>query len=317
VYACLDIGSNSFHMLVAEIEGSEIRIKERYSARVQLGEGIAGQGIITTDAMARGEQCLRWFARHMRRFPVSRLWAVGTNALRQAENAGDFLAMAKSLGFTIDVISGEEEAALVFAGVAGQQTDPAQKSLVIDIGGGSTELIIADSHQLYCCDSLAVGCVSWRERFFSQRVDRKGLAASVSRAEAAAGKLVRSVAATYREQGWDAVYASSGTAKMLSALCAAQGLGRNSISRTCMEALLPRLMNVVLDGQTSLRGLKPARRDVCLPGWSILSALMESLPLEDVVFSPAALREGMLFCMSDQAPAFSRPAAARIIDVAR
>lgn len=313
MYACLDIGSNSFHLLVAEVGPSGIRVVERYSARVQLGEGIAGQGIITAAAMARGERCLRWFARHIRRLPVTRLWAVGTNALRQARNAGDFLQLAEEIGFQVDVVSGEQEAALVFAGVAGMMNVERQ-SLVIDIGGGSTELIVADTAQLYACDSVGVGCVSWRERFFSGARTVSELTTAVKEARASAGAEFDRLAARYPQSGWGHAYASSGTAKMLAALCAPPAGDSTLITRADLDALLPTLLRVIGQGQGNLRGLKPARRDLCLPGWSILSALMQSLGLEQVRFSAAALREGMLLCMSGHAPSFAMPANARVSD---
>jgi len=294
MYACLDLGSNSFHLLVAEYRDGSIETIERFSARVQLGEGLSMDGNISTEAFERGLQCLDWFREHIRKLPIESMWAVGTNALRQAENAEAFLAEARARGFDIDVIDGEQEAALVYAGVTVNAADDDIKRLVIDIGGGSTELIIGQSGVTRFVRSLVIGCVSWRDKYINERLTALELEQRLEQAQRAAEQVFEPLGDPMKEIGWQQVYASSGTAKMLAAACAGRGDPAGEINRATLLALRDSVVKVTRDNREQLPGVKPARRDVLLSGWCIMASLMQVLEIDRLCYSATALREGML-----------------------
>lgn len=304
MYACLDLGSNSFHLLIARFEQGRMVIVERFSEKVQLGEGVAVNGLLGEAAMRRGLDCLHHFREVIDAHPAQCLWSVGTNALRKADNASVFLQEARLLGFDIEVVSGEKEGALVYAGVSSLLPDDEEPRLVIDIGGGSTEVITGRGSQHHQVLSLPMGCVSWRDRFFSSLTagaSRK----DVDRALDIAGEVATGILLDAREvlegepQHISSVHASSGTAKMLSLIAGAHGEAGGTVSRAGLdrlrrERLLHRLVN---DPGWLVPGLKPSRRDLLLPGWTLMRAFMNVFDVPALDYSASALREGMLSTM--------------------
>lgn len=301
MYACIDLGSNSFHLLIAHWHDGQHDIVERFSEKVQLGEGLAASGVISSEAITRGLNCLATFKHALARYPVKHFWAVGTNALRSAQNASHFLAEAKKLGFDIDVVSGYEEAALVYAGVLSALSEPDKPRLVIDIGGGSTELIVGHGHRRLQTHSMDIGCISWRDLWFGEmHGDAAALEAQLDAASDAAFAVFDGVSQSLLETPWQEVLASSGTAKMLSSVCQQSGLnkrvngGNNGVGLHALMALKPDVIRTALEPGYLLPGLKNSRRDLVLPGWAVLTGFMRALRVEELTFSPAALREGML-----------------------
>jgi exopolyphosphatase / guanosine-5'-triphosphate,3'-diphosphate pyrophosphatase len=297
MYACIDLGSNSFHLLIAHWHDGEHDIVERFSEKVQLGEGLAATGSISPAAMMRGLNCLATFKHALARYPIRHCWAVGTNALRAANNAALFLAEAKKLGFTIDVVSGYEEAALVYAGVLSALPVQDIPRLVIDIGGGSTELIVGHGPRRLQTHSMDIGCISWRDLWFQDMPsDLRKLEAQLDLATEAALRIFDKVSRNLMENPWQEVFASSGTAKMLSGVCRQCGLydGSNGVSLATLLALKPDVIRTALEPDFVLPGLKNSRRELVLPGWAVLTGFMQALSVQELTFSPAALREGML-----------------------
>jgi exopolyphosphatase/guanosine-5'-triphosphate,3'-diphosphate pyrophosphatase len=297
MYACIDLGSNSFHLLIAHWHDGEHDIVERFSDKVQLGEGLASSGLISAQAMVRGLNCLATFQKALARYPIRHCWAVGTNALRSASNAAQFLAEAQKLGFTVDVVSGHEEAALVYAGVLSALRGPDRTRLVVDIGGGSTELIVGHGRRRLQTHSMDIGCISWRDRWFSNIPNNaSALEAQLDAAAGAALKIFGKVSHALMETPWHEVYASSGTAKMLSAVCK-QSASVDSNAGVNLEDLLalkPNIIRSAIDPGFALPGLKNSRRELLLPGWAVLIGFMQAMNVQELAFSPAALREGML-----------------------
>lgn len=300
MFACIDLGSNSFHLLIARWHNGRHEIVERFSEKVQLGEGLALNGYINDAAMARGLCCLDSFAQALRRYPVQQQWAVGTNALRIASNAEEFLEKAAHKGFDINVVSGLEEAALVYAGVMSSLPDDGRTRLIIDIGGGSTELVVGQGAKQLQAHSMPVGCISWRDRWFANaasQADVHTLNQQLDSATDAAEQVFRGVAAELASTPWVDVYASSGTAKMLSSICSQRlqpGSPPCGVQRHTLEQIKPDIIEVALNRAYSLKGLKNGRRELVLPGWSVLMGFMKATQLSSLNFSPAALREGML-----------------------
>ncbi len=294
MYACIDLGSNSFHLLIGEWRDGRVRIIERCSEKVQLGEGVLANGRISTAAFRRGLACLENFRELMRAHPVRRYWALGTNAFRVAGNSADFLAAAAGLGIHISVISGVQEAMLIYAGVSTSLPVGGERRLVVDIGGGSTEIIVGRGHERIITESLPVGAVAWRDRFFpSSETDAKRLEARMDAGLEAAAAVFKPVAAAIARAGWDQAYASSGTVKMLKYICKAHGSEKNRIPARALVDLKGTLVAAIA-ADRPLPGLKADRRDLLLPGWCAATALMRVFRIDELGFSATALREGML-----------------------
>ncbi len=295
--ACIDLGSNSFHLLVGEWVRGRVRIVERLSEKVQLGENVRDTGRISPEAFRRGLDCLARFKTLLRRHPVREYWALGTNTFRVAENAEDFIEAARGLGLDIATISGVQEAMLIYAGVITSLPAGRGRRLVFDIGGGSTEVIVGRGHTRLLTESLPVGSVAWRDRFFGGGAGAGDLMERMDRAAAEAARAFARIAPGVERAGWRRAYASSGTAKMLANVCGARTGDGGIIRRRALDGIKRRIAECIAEG-AELEGLRETRRDLLLPGWSALTGLMESYRIETVRFSPTALREGMLAFMA-------------------
>ncbi|MEC8408553.1 MAG: hypothetical protein VXZ31_01855 [Pseudomonadota bacterium] len=294
MHACIDLGSNSFHLLIGEWKQGKIEIVERLSEKVQLGENVRQTGRISPAAFERGLACLRRFADLMAQYPLQQYWALGTNTFRVTDNAEAFIASAGRIGIEISIISGVQEAVLIYAGVITELPSIDIHRLVVDIGGGSTEVIVGSHHQRLLTDSLLIGSVSWRDHFFSDvSPDTESILLAMDAGRQAAIEVFAAIAPGVARCGWKQAYASSGTVKMLAAICQEQGDPAGIVSLNALRDLKPLLAYVTAE-QEELAGLKEARRDLLLPGWCVLSGLMEAYQVPFVQFSSTALREGML-----------------------
>lgn len=294
MHACIDLGSNSFHLLIGEWQQGKIEIVERLSEKVQLGENVRRTGRISPAAFERGLACLRRFADLMAQYPLQQYWALGTNTFRVTENADAFIASAGGIGIEISIISGVQEAVLIYAGVITELPSGDVHRLVVDIGGGSTEVIVGSHRQRLLTDSLLIGSVAWRDHFFSEvSSDTESILLAMDAGRQAAIEVFAAIAPGVARCGWKQAYASSGTVKMLAAICQEQGDPAGIVSLNVLRDLKPLLAHIIAE-QEELAGLKEARRDLLLPGWCVLSGLMEAYQVPFVQFSSTALREGML-----------------------
>ncbi len=296
MYACIDLGSNSFHLLIAEKKKKKgiIQLIERCSDKVQIGEGVRVNGKISHQAFARGLQSLKHFQEIINRHPVERYWALGTNTFRTASNAQKFVDSAKKIGIDVSIITGVQEAMLIYAGVISGLPFIAGTRLVIDIGGGSTELIVGRRHKRLITHSLPVGCVVWRDRFFNAPAQSgKQLGRTLDIATEAARKVFLKVAPGVIKYDWAHTYASSGTAKMLAAVCRENGNGKGEISLIGLEKSRDLMLDAVANNM-ELAGLSDKRRDLLLSGFAVMKGLMQAFNCDDILFSPSAMREGML-----------------------
>ncbi len=296
MYACIDLGSNSFHLLIAEWQDEQSQIVERFSNIVQLGEGVTVNGEISPEAFARGVDCLAEFAAVMSKYPIQQYWALGTNALRLASNAPEFIAAAHEIGLDISVISGVQEAILVYMGVLSRLPRTNDTRLVVDIGGGSTEIIIGAQEKRFVTQSLAIGCVSWRDTHFKdvQALSAEQLEYALDQATDAAAATFATVKDSFQKYPWQEAFASSGTAKMLAHICQFRGYQEGKIDLLALEAMKQDVLLCAADPSALLPGLKDRRKDLLMPGWAILVGLMRACSLQSISFSPTALREGML-----------------------
>jgi len=289
--AALDLGSNSFHMLIAERVNGSFEVVERFSEKVQLGEGVATTGLVSDAAMARAMACLANFRQHIDSHPVTALGVVGTKTFRTATNVGPLLRHAEELGFKIEIISGEREAELIYRGVACVLPPDGQPRMVFDIGGGSTEFAQGIDHKPFLLRSLNVGCVSWRDRFFaSGKVDKDDFKVAV----VAAREHIYMCHHELTAVAWKKVYASSGTAKMLSAIAREMGFSDGSLTQDVLKMIRDVTLGFDRVEQIDLPGLKASRQSVLLPGLAIMTAVVKELDIGKVLHSKTALREGLL-----------------------
>lgn len=294
MYACIDLGSNSFHLLIGEWCDGRIEIVERCSDKVQLGEGVRQTGYISQQAFQRGRECLERFSETIRSYPIKAYWALGTNTFRNAHNAAEFLQLGAELGIKISPISGVQEAVLVYAGVLSSFPANDEKRLVIDIGGGSTEVIVGQRHERLFTESLQIGSVAWRDQFFSGNNDSEaGLLAAMDEAAIQSEMVFSTSAAAVRKLAPVVAFASSGTSKMLATVCHSAGGDEGVIDASILQSIQSKLMQSIKDGE-ELSGVKERRRDLLLGSWGIMTGLMRTYEIERIVFSPTALREGML-----------------------
>lgn len=290
--AAVDLGSNSFHMVVARRVDNEIRLVDRMRERVQLAAGLDADQMLTDEAQERALLCLARMGQRLRDLAPARVRAVGTNTLRKARNAPEFLERAReALGHPIEIIAGREEARLIYLGVAHFLPDHESRSLVVDIGGGSTECIVGEGRHVLEADSLHMGCVSYSLRFFPDgELRRKHLRA----AELAARLELRTLERRFRSLGWDVAYGASGTINAVSSVLKQSEWTEGEITPNGLRQLRKALLAAGHRDQLSLPGLKSERAAVLAGGVAILQALFESLGIKELRPSRTALREGVL-----------------------
>lgn len=292
--AAVDLGSNSFHMIVAKISGDELSVIDRMRDMVRLAAGLDEQNDISQSSWERALQCLSRFGQRLQTLPPHAVRAVGTNTLRKARNAMAFLAEAeKALGHTIDIISGVEEARLIYGGVAhGLNHDPPVRRLVIDIGGGSTELILGESFEPQRMESLYMGCVSISQTYFPNGVISP---ASINKAMLMAKLELEPHMATFNKQQWQKAVGASGTVRAIATVSHREGYCQEGISRKAMTKIIDQIAQVNHVDKLALKGLKDERRLVFPGGAAILAATFERLGIEQLRVADTALREGVLY----------------------
>ena len=292
--AAVDLGSNSFHMIVAESLGGEPLVIDRLREQVQLGAGLDAEGRLDEAAIERGLACLQLFGQRLRHVDPERVRVVGTNTLRVARNARDFIERAEeTLGHPIEIISGREEARLIYLGVAHTLSDDAGYRLVVDIGGGSTECILGERFEALDVHSLYMGCVAFTQRFFP---DGKLGKAAYQQAELAARLELQTVERRFREVGWASAVWASGTIKAVAALVAARGWCEQGISLESLQKLRKELIAAAdLRALEGLPGVRPDRLAVLPGGAAILMAVFEALGVEHMHVSNGALKEGLIY----------------------
>ncbi len=291
--AAVDLGSNSFHLIVAQIENGQLQVIDRLKEMVRLGAGLNKKKCLNDEVRERALDCLLRFSQRLRDLPQHAVRAVGTNTLRQIRDDGAFLQEAEqALGHPIEIIAGREEARLVYLGVAHGLAAGNDKRLVVDIGGGSTELIIGQGMESQERESLFMGCVSFSRRFFP---DGK-ITAQRMHAATIAGRLeVRPVQALYNSRNWNEAVGSSGSIRSIRDVVQAQSWSDKGISRKSLKKLRKALIEAGHADKLRLDGLSENRRPVFAGGVAVLSAVFKALEIERMRVSDLALREGLLF----------------------
>src|SRR5215216_948093 len=291
--AAVDLGSNSFHLEIGRVVDRQIYPLDAVREVVRLGGGLTAEKRIDRATQASALEALAKFAERLRGFPRQAVRAVGTNALRVAKNSPQFLREARAvLGFPIEVISGREEARLIYVGVAHALPVSSQKRLVVDIGGGSTEFIIGTGFEPQLTESLYMGCLSYSLKYFPEgRIDKPRMKA----AELAARQELAGIVHAYRAAGWHEAVGSSGTARSMENILRDNGFAEDGLTREGLERLRNLLIKSERADPDKLAGLRPNRAPVLPGGLAIMSAVFDEFGIGHMKISDGALRHGVLY----------------------
>ena len=291
--AAVDLGSNSFHMIVARVEDGQLRIIDRLREMVRLGAGLDNNGQISVEVQERALACLERFGQRLRAMPPGSVRAAGTNTLRMAKDSGAFIHKGEAvLGHPIEIIAGLEEARLIYLGVAHGLSASDERRLVVDIGGGSTEVIVGEGFAPSLRESLHMGCVSISRAFFDDgRLGSKQL----NQAEIAARLELRPVRATFNNAGWRTAVGSSGTIRSIRSVVKAAGWCDSGISLSSLMKLREVILKAGRVRKLALEGLSDDRKPVFTGGFCVLLGVFKALGIEHMEVSDEAMREGLLY----------------------
>jgi exopolyphosphatase/guanosine-5'-triphosphate,3'-diphosphate pyrophosphatase len=291
-YAAVDLGSNSFHMLVTNYSEGQLQVVDNLKEMVKLASGLDHKNRLTEESMDVALECLQRFGQWIREIPRTNVRAVGTNTLRKATNREDFLKKASdALGLQIEVITGQEEARLIYQGVSHNSYNIKDKRLVVDIGGGSTEVIIGRGFDVMLMESLYIGCANICHRFFT---DDEVNSKMMKKAILYARQELEAIENIYKNKGWDIAIGSSGTIQTVNAICKAKGWVDTGISIESLGKLKDLLLEIGKPSKFDFPDLSSARRPVFIGGVAILCAIFESLKIDHMQVSDGALREGLI-----------------------
>jgi len=282
-------------MVVGRLRHGQLVILDRLREMVRLASGLDERGHLRRECIDRSMDCLRRFGERIRDMEAGQVRVVGTNTLRQARNAASFLDAAEDvLGHEVEVISGIEEARLIYLGVAYLSPAPDERMLVVDIGGGSTEIVIGRGYEPELLESLFMGCVQLSLRYFEDgRMTRKRF----DKARLAARRELLPVAGRYRRAGWDRAIGSSGTLRAAARVAEALGLSKNGLTRDAASGIIDRLIAARDLQSLDLGDLSSDRAPVFAGGIAIAAEVMETLKIDVLEPSEGSLREGLLYDM--------------------
>ncbi len=291
-FAAIDLGSNSFHLLVARREYGELRVIDRIKEMVRLGGGLDDEGRLDEDTQERALSCLALFGQRLRGIPNDNIRAVGTQTFRRLKNANAFLMVAETgLGCSIDIIGGREEARLIYLGISQGVSGHEERRLVLDIGGGSTEIVIGEGLVPLETESIQYGCVSLTRQFFSDgrlSMDRWHAAVESVMAD------LQELRVRYLQTGWETAIGSSGTVLAITEICRQMAWAEKDIDAAAVAHLRDKLFTFQTIEEVVLPGLSERRHPVLVGGLAMLSACFDVFELDVLKASPFALREGVL-----------------------
>ncbi len=296
--AAIDLGSNSFRLEIGSFKHEQLQRVEYLKETVRQGSGLDKDRHLSLDAMQRGWDCLARFSERLTGFKKKQVRVVATQTLREARNRDIFLARGEEiLGFPIDVISGKEEARLIYLGVSHLLPQSPERRLVIDIGGRSTELILGKGYAAQTMESYRVGSVTWSMKYFANGEVSKE---AFRQAEVAASAVLDEALTPYAKRHWDNAYGSSGTVGAIAEILVGLGHPAEYITRAGLTAIKESLQRAGRMEKVRLEGLKDDRRAVLCGGLSVLCALFDLLDIDALHVADGALRQGVLYDMVER-----------------
>ena len=289
--AAVDLGSNSFRLVVTQVSSGSFRTVDQVRERVQFGAGLDAEGDLDADTKERALACLERFGERLRSIPAENVRAVGTYGFRRLRNSREFLRHAeKRLGQPIEIVSGREEARLIYDGVVSTMHPWNGRRLVIDIGGGSTEFILGEGRDLVEAESLPMGCISFTQKFFR---DGRTSRARFQHAVTTARLFLSEYQDRFRSPDWNVCLGTSGTIRSIrNVLCSIHGDG--PITYEQLLDLQERVTEARQTSKLSLPNLREDRRAILPGGLSVLLAAFESLGIDSMEFSVGGMKEGLL-----------------------
>ncbi|MDJ0881977.1 MAG: exopolyphosphatase [Gammaproteobacteria bacterium] len=290
--AAIDLGSNSFHMVVARLQNNQLQTIDTIKEMVRLAAGLNTQNILSEKKREEALECLSRFGQRIKDLPAQNVAAVGTNTLRKAKNSADFLEAAeKALGYPINIVAGREEARLVYQGVAHSLAQTEDYRLVIDIGGGSTEFIIGKAYKPIMMESMNMGCVNFTQKWFDDGVVTES---RIKRAIIGGRRKLEWISDEYQDHGWQECIGSSGTIKTLARILSENYDTHGQIDYEHLKKLADLFAQAGHIKHIILPGLSENRAPVIVGGLCVLMAAFEELQIESMQASEGALREGLL-----------------------
>ena len=290
--ASVDLGSNSFRLQICENNNGQLKVIDSFKQMVRFAAGLDEQKILSEESQERALECLAKFGERLQGFPPEQVRVVATNTFRVAKNIAQFIPKAEAaLGFPIEVIAGREEARLIYTGVVHTLPPNGDRMLVIDIGGGSTEFVIGSDLKPTNTESLALGCVTYSMRFFQNKITAKDFQAAIS----AARNEIQRISKIMKRTGWDFAVGTSGSAKSIRDVLAAEYPQESDITYEGMKKLADRIIDAGSVKKAKLNDLKPERVEVFAGGLAVMMAAFEELEIKKMMVTEAALRDGVFY----------------------
>ncbi len=295
-YAAVDLGSNSFHMTIAKYDGNSFQMISKHKEKVQLAAGLDENNNLDQETINRGLTCLRLFAERLKDIDNSQVKIVATYTLRTASNAHEFIEQAeKILHLPIEILPGKEEARLIYNGISHNHPD-INKALAIDIGGGSTELILGNKFEALALDSLDIGCVTLKQFFRNGQITLQNF----EQAELYASLIISPVANSYKAGLWDHCLGSSGSIEAISKVIKGLGYTTQTLKIQHLELLKNKLIEIGNIENINLDGLSESRINTFTTGLVILLVLFKELNISKIYLANASLRDGILYELQDE-----------------
>ena len=296
--AAIDLGSNSFRLEIGRFQSGHIERIEYIKETVRQGAGLDENKVLSQAAMQRGWECLARFAERLHGFKKQQVRAVATQTLREAQNRDEFLRNAQAiLGFAIEVVSGHEEARLIYQGVSRLLPQSDEKRLVVDIGGRSTEMIIGQGYVASNMESYRLGSVAWSTKYFPKG---QFSAAAFKTAEVAAKAVLDQALDSFPPSEWTVAYGSSGTVGAVADALSANGWASGVVTRSGLDWMVDRLIKAGNADQLKMEGVRDDRRAVIGGGVSVLRAVFDLFDIQQMVPAQGALRHGALYDLIDR-----------------
>jgi exopolyphosphatase/guanosine-5'-triphosphate,3'-diphosphate pyrophosphatase len=290
--AAVDLGSNSFRLEVGCFKNGAFERTEYLKETVRQGSGLDDECNLSPQAMQNGWDCLARFAERLAGFKPTEVRAVATQTLREARNRDIFLAQAnRVLGFPIHVVSGREEARLIYQGVAHLLPQSPERRLVIDVGGRSTELILGQGLVPQVMESFTVGSIAWSKRYFA---DGRFTPASFAMAEVAAKAALGNALQVYRPDRWDLAYGSAGTVSAIGDVLVAAGWPAGEVSQDGLDWILQQLLEAQSADRLTIAGMREDRKAIIGGGVSVMRALFSLLSITSLQQAAGGLRHGLI-----------------------
>lgn len=297
-FAVVDLGSNSFHMVIAKKVNGSLQIIYKNKQNIHLATGLRKDYQLSQTSISRGVACLALFAERLQGFPASNVKVIGTHALRVAKNRHQFLTQAANVfHYPIEIISGQEEARLIYCGaINNESVAKSDVKFIMDIGGGSTEIAIGVGSSPSIVESRPMGCVTYAKLFFpKQLIDQQ----SFDRARFAAEQQIEKIIKLVKSKNVTVAFGASGTIKSIYNILLDIGVTDGIITKKRLDDLVSYVLEFKHFNDLDYPSLSSDRKAVFVSGLAIFYGVFKVLGLQELHYTQSALREGLLYEMTE------------------